>query len=120
MKLHASQREIKDNGYYILSIGYCEMQFILRPFKPFSYCSGIYGWNCDNYEINTEKHSIILSTGYSPINNKNINDIDYKIIRKYDDKAANIYMNNEWKTANKKVIKLMYKFIDKEIFGGVE
>ena len=119
MKLKASKNDIKYNSYYILSIGYCDAQYLLKGVDPFSYCCGIYGWSCDNYEINTGKNKLVISTGYSPINDKNIkiNDDFYKVIRKYNEKARKI--NSEpigWEKVQKKLVKLLYKFIDQEVF----
>lgn len=119
MKLRASKSEIRNNSYYVLSLGYCEADYLLKSQSPFAYSCGIYGWSCDYYEINTGKHSIIISTGYSPINDKNIKlDKDfYKITRKYNEKARSINaMPNKWETTQKKLQKLLYKYIDKEIF----
>ena len=119
MKLRATKREIKENNYYILKIGYCELQYLLRPFEPFAYSCGVYGWNCDYYDITTNNHRIIISTGYAPIDNQNIkvkNDF-YKIIRKYDDKARAINGKpQDWKKTQSQLKKLMYKFIDNEVF----
>lgn len=122
MKLKATKREIKENSYYILSVGYCSLDYLLKPVEPFAYSCGYYGWSCDYYEINTGKHRITISTGYSPLDNKNIkldNDF-YKIIRKYNEKARKI--NSEpisWEKVQKKLVKLLYKFIDDEVFKDI-
>lgn len=122
MKLKTTKKEIKENSYYILSIGYCDAWYLLKGVNPFSYCSNIYGWACDNYEINTGKHNIIISTGYDPINTRYLKlpkDF-YKIIDKYNEKAKKI--NSEaigWEKVQKKLVKLLYKFIDQEVFKDI-
>ena len=93
MKVKVSKRQVREDNYYILSIGYCEAQFLLRGENPQTYCCGVYGWSCDNYEITNEKHHLLISTGYAPVNTKNFkidNMKKYKITRKYDDKARTI------------------------------
>ena len=117
MKLKASKREIKENSYRILSVGYCELQYMLKWCEPFSYCCGVYGWSCDNYDINNGQHQLIISTGYSPIDSQNINKNilknKYNIIKKYEEKARKINHNNySWDTIKKKLQKLTYNFIE--------
>jgi len=83
MKLKASKKTIKDGYYKILSIGYCDAQYLLSEENPFAYSSGSYGWACDYYDID----GVCISTGYSPIS-KNTDKIDYKLLREYDEIAS--------------------------------
>ena len=46
----------------IFSVGYCGCQFLLWDISPFAYNSGVYGWNCDYYNIG----GVIICTGYRP------------------------------------------------------
>ena len=115
MKLRATRQDIIDNSYRILSISYCELQYLLSYCEPFSYCCGVYGWNCDNYEITTDLHRIVISTGYRPISNHNCESPSYDVIRKYDKKAREIRYKYDYETAKKKVKKLLERFIDKEV-----
>ena len=85
VKLKATKKEMREGYYYILSVGYCSMQSLLRERQPFAYSSGTYGWACDYYEID----GVLISTGYAPLSNKNMIE-DYGLIREYENKALEI------------------------------
>lgn len=88
-KIKASKREM-GNNYRILSIGYCNAQYLLSYETPVAYSVGVYGWSCDYYDID----GIIISTGYSPISSKNMKE-DYKLIKEYEDKARALNSKEE-------------------------
>lgn len=122
MKLRATKREIREGSYRILSVGYCDIQYLMRTKEPFSYCAGVYGWCCDNYEITTSKYRLTISTGYSPIGSQNISKNvlknKYDIIKKYEDKARKINCNGKtWDEIKRKLDKLVEKFVN-EICEG--
>lgn len=117
MKYKTTKKEIKENYYNIAGVGYCELQWLLRVKEANSYCTGIYGWACDNYELIGSKRKIILSTGYSPVQSKNINKNDEelkKIIKKYEEKAekATHTKGSTWQQIEKKLNNLIVKFVD--------
>ena len=85
IKLKATKKEMREHYWYILSVGYCDMQSLLNEQEPFAYSSGTYGWSCDYYEID----GILISTGYAPLNGKNMIE-DYSIIKEYENKALKI------------------------------
>ncbi len=82
MKLKTTKANVKENYYRVLSIGYCDAQYLLNYKNAFGYSAGVYGWACDYYDID----GVCISTGYSPLANKNMRD-DYSLIREYEDKA---------------------------------
>lgn len=53
MKFKTTNKAIKQNysQNYILNIGYCDLQTLLKYESPRAYTSGIYGWNYDLYDI---------------------------------------------------------------------
>ena len=106
MKLKATKKQIKNNYNKIYSIGYCNAQFLLEYESPFAYSSGGYGWSCDYYEID----DICISTGYRTVG-ENIN---YDLVRKYDDKASKILRNYDldYQKRKTKIKKLLTKFIN--------
>lgn len=118
MKFKTSKKEVKDYYGSILSVGYCELQFLLRGEEAESYCSGAYGWNCDNYKLKGSKRLLLVSTGYSPIGDQNIpKEIikrKYDIIKKYEKKAEKINHNHAltWLQVESKLTKLIQKFVD--------
>lgn len=84
MKLHTTQRAIR-NAYpgKVISISYCAAYYLLAYQSPFAYNAGVYGWNCDYYNID----GTVISTGYRP-HGKNVN---YDIVNKWNKKAQAVY-----------------------------
>lgn len=61
MKIKTTRRFIKDHANLpIVSAGYCSLQTLLRYHSPTAYTAGIYGWNCDVYEL----EGLTITTGY--------------------------------------------------------
>lgn len=115
MKLKATKKELRDNYYFIWGVGYCQLQNVERYLEPFSYCSGTYGWSCDNYELIVDNKRVLLSTGYNYIDSKNVNNVDYSKIEKLDKKVQEIGRTGDYQTAKKKVQELLFDFINKEV-----
>jgi hypothetical protein len=61
MKFKTTRKAINDR-FLVFQVSYCGVQTLLRYQNPFAYNSGIYGWNCDYYEVN----GIVICTGYRP------------------------------------------------------
>ena len=111
MKLKTTQKAVKDYFTYVISVSYCDLQRLLAEHDAFSYCSGVYGWNCDNYKF----RGVCISTGYRPIGNQNAKS-DYEVIKKYEKLAMEVNKNSsnfEEKKAEKE--KLIYQMIDELI-----
>jgi len=85
MKFRASKKEMRNNYYYVIGVGYCVMQFLLEFESPIAYSTRTEGWACDYYDIG----GVLISTGYAPLGSKNVN-IDYITIREYDSRACEI------------------------------
>ena len=79
MKLKATKKQIRENFNTILSIGYCDAQYLLDFKNPFAYSAGLNGWSCDYYQIG----NICICTGYSPIGTP----VDYSLLRELERKA---------------------------------
>ena len=78
MNCKTTAKAIRENyGSRILSIGYCAAQALLRYETPFAYSSGVYGWNCDYYDID----GVCISTGYRPIGKS----VDYTELREAEE-----------------------------------
>jgi hypothetical protein len=105
MRVKVSKQQVLRDNYKVLSVGYCELQGLLKNSRSNLYSAGVYGWACDYYDFD----GLIISTGYSPIGSS----IDYKIIRSYEAKANKINYNNEltWEQKEKKLKTLLNKFI---------
>ena len=83
MKFRTTNKQIKNNYGYIVRVGYCDLQDLLRGKEPFAYTCGIYGWNADFYDVD----GVCICTGYRSLCGENI---DYNIIKKYQKKAEAI------------------------------
>jgi hypothetical protein len=92
LKLKAAKKDFKNKN--VLKVGYCELDYLLSYVEPFAYSSGVYGWSCDYYNID----GVIISTGYSPIGKS----LDYDIIKKYENEARKILLDNNSSYDNKK------------------
>lgn len=109
MKLKTTKANLKSNYNRIISIGYCDAQYLLQYENPFSYCAGVSGWSCDNYEIG----GVLISTGYSPISSKNA-DKDYAKMCEYEAKARAIVCDGymAWEVKKERVTELLMQFIN--------
>lgn len=107
MKLKTTKNQVKNSFVNIVSIGYCDIQYLTYYKSPFAYSCGVYGWSCDYYNID----GVCLSTGYSPIGKS----ADYNLIKKYELKAGKIVRdyNINYDTKVKKVNKLLSEFVSK-------
>ena len=108
MKFKTTKKSIKENSYYIIKASYCLLQDLLSYENEFAYSTRTEGWACDYYDIN----GVIISTGYAPIESKNVN-VNYKMMKSYNDKAQHIRYNTKFKyeTKKRKVQSLLNEFI---------
>ena len=106
MKLKTTNKEIKSNFSKVVSIGYCDAQYLLRFKKPFAYTCGVYGWNADFYKIG----NICISTGYRPIGEE----VDYTLLMGLEKKAQKICLDYELnrETKEKQINELLNNLID--------
>lgn len=82
MKYRTTAKAVR-NGYgTVYSIGYCEMQALLRYSEPVAYTCGVYGWNADVYDLGP----VAICTGYRPTGSR----VPYDLINKYEDAARQI------------------------------
>ena len=113
-KIKTTKAEMKKN-YRILSLGYCDMQYLLNYQNAVAYSSGAYGWVCDYYYIN----EVVISTGYRPINNKNMIE-DYEMIRKYEKEASSLNHMMNWEERKEAVNELLFELIENLKQGAIK
>lgn len=108
MKTEAKRKIIKDDNEFIIGIGYCKAQHLLKFQEPFAYSTRPEGWACDYYKID----NILVSTGYDFVETKNAY-FEPAILKEYDDKAQNIVSDGEltWDEREKLVNSLLKKFV---------
>jgi hypothetical protein len=88
MKFKATKKQMRDSYNTIISIGYCDAQYLLQYENEIAYSTRAEGWACDYYDID----GVLISTGYSPLSEKNARR-DYETVRKYDKQAMDIVCN---------------------------
>ena len=84
MKKSITFKNVKNTSKVIIKIGYCDAQNLLRCATPYAYNSGVYGWNCDFYNM---YGGIVISTGYRAIGEP----ANYELIKEYDDMAKQVF-----------------------------
>lgn len=116
MEKRLTQKEVKRCYNNIISVGYCDLCYLLRCLEREGWTCGVYGWNADIFEVN--KNTAIV-TGYRPFGNISSN--KYELNNKYNEKARKIWndsrMKYETKVANVKLLLERYIY---EVLGGVE
>lgn len=90
----------------ILSVGYCNLQYLLDYERPIYYVSGSSGWACDCYLVD----DILISTGYSPVEGGL--KCEYEVLNKYEAQARKIYCEiRDYEEKKKSIKELLNKFI---------
>ena len=82
MKYKTTNRAVSNGYRKIITVGYCELQTLLKYESPIAYASGVYGWNYDVYQYG----NVAIVTGYRSFP-KGIH-ADYKTVRKYEAMAS--------------------------------
>ena len=106
MKYKTTDKAIRAGYSNIIKVGYCNLQFLLKPFDPIAYNTRVEGWKYDVYAFG----SVAICTGYAPIGNIKP---DYETIRAYDEKARKIWFDNNkpHETQIEEISTLMQQFI---------
>lgn len=77
MKIKTTQKQIKENYNYILSLGYCEGERLFKYFEPHFYIKNNNGWVCDVYTFRKGFKCFAVSTGYGYLKHNEKN-VEYK------------------------------------------
>ena len=86
MKVKVTKSAVRKGFCTVISVGYCEAQYLLNFEKPFGYSERAEGWACDYYNIN----GVCISTGYSPTGIS----VDYSVLSEYEKRACEIVNSN--------------------------
>lgn len=107
-----TKKQVQEYYNNIISVGYCDIQFLLQGMEREGYTAGIYGWNADIYEI--DKTTAIV-TGYRPFGNISSN--EKGLNKKYNEKARTISNNLDltWEQKKNKLNKLLQKYVKEVI-----
>lgn len=97
-------------GEKLLSVGYADLQSLLKFEEAIAYHAGVDGWNCDYFIIGG---GYCISTGYRAHGQK----IGFSIVQKFENKAREILkLDGDYKDKKEKMDMLISEFI-KEIEG---
>ena len=80
MKLQTTKKQIRQNFNTVLSIGYCDAQYLLDCKNPFAYSAGVYGWSCDYYQIGVGRYV------YRRVILRSVTHIDYALLQNLKEK----------------------------------
>ena len=101
MKYKTTRKAVVAGSPRLVSVGYCDLQTLLRYHFPIAYTSGVYGWNFDVYEI----HNLTICTGYRGMPGRTANNI-----RKYEEAARDALERLDWKEAETEIERLLVEF----------
>lgn len=105
--VYKSTKKAVMNGYVkVISIGYCDAQYLLKYQDRIAYTAGRDGWNADVYHFG----HIAIVTGYRPFGNIHP---AYGLTTEYDKKASKIVCDYslDYETQKKRVNDLLNEFI---------
>lgn len=104
MKVKTTRKSIVERSNRIISIGYCDAQYLLMYRRPVAFTAGIYGWNFDVYEVS----GITICTGY-----RNMPGAPAKNVYEYEKKAKEVIHSTEPEAVKEQRIEnLLYEFIN--------
>ena len=88
MKKEITRKEALRKYEEIVSFPYAVVQHLLALESRDHYTTGVYGWNCDIYNLQGMGQNLVISTGYRPIG------IEVKgtreLAKEYNDRAREI------------------------------
>ena len=114
MKLQTTKTNIKNNFCTVLTVGYCELQYLLNYSNAFAYSAGLYGWVCDYYNPSTKYSGVCIATGYNTerLNGKRVS---YELVKEYEQKACEILNNYSQTNKREALNNLIDEFIEKAL-----
>ena len=65
MSIKTTQKSVKEKYRYVIAVGFCDMQDILRGYTPIAHTERREGWAADVYDFG----SCAIVTGYAPFGN---------------------------------------------------
>ena len=103
MKIKTTRKAIVNSSENLVSVGYCDLQTLLRNHSPIAYTSGVYGWNFDVYQV----YGLTICTGYRGMPGRAANNI-----REYESRARAILAdhNKDWKAKDEEIENLLREF----------
>lgn len=109
-KIKTTKTNIMKNYEYVISVGYCQLQSLLRFHEPQAYTCSAYGCITDVYEIAEVGSNIAIVTGYRPFGNVQPS---YELNKKYES-IAKLYAKSIRDAEERRLIFnwLINKYVD--------
>ena len=114
MKLQTTKTNIRNNFHTVLTVGYCELEYLLNHSNAFAYSAGVYGWACDYYTPSDKFRGVCIATGYN-VDRLGGKRVSYELVKEYEQKACE--MVNDYSQINKReaLNNLIDEFIKKAL-----
>ena len=115
MKLQTTKSNIRNNFATVLTVGYCEIEYLLNYCSPFAYSAGINGWMCNYYQPSTRFGGVCLATGYNTdrLGGKRVN---YELVKEYEQKAHELVCDYNTQINKREALNtLIDEFIEKAL-----
>ena len=103
MKIKTTRKAVVAGSPRLVSVGYCDLQTLLRYHSPIAYTSGVYGWNFDVYKI----HRLTICTGYRGMPGRRANNAE-----KYEQAARDALEPLDWREAEAEIERLLAEFCE--------
>ena len=84
MRVQVTKRDVMNQNSFVIRVGYCDLQYLLRFKDSQFYTAGMYGWNADVYQVSS---NVVIVTGYRPFGNVKV---EFGILRGFEDRAKAI------------------------------
>ena len=105
MKVKVTKSAVHKGFCTVISIGYCQAQYLLYFKKPFAYSTRAEGWACDYYDVD----GVCISTGYSPTGKS----VGYSTLLEFEKQACVIVNSSApYEDRKTRVELLLNKFLE--------
>ena len=98
MKYKTTRKAVVAGSPRLVSVGYCDLQTLLRYHSPIAYTSGVYGWNFDVYEV----YGLTICTGYRGMPGRRANNVE-----KYEQAAREVLERLDWREAEAEIEQIL-------------
>ena len=115
MKLQTTKTNIKNNFGTVLTVGYCEIEYLLNYCSPFAYSVGVYGWLCDYYCPSSKYGGVCIATGYNTdrLGGKRVS---YELVKEYEQNARELLNDYNTQINKREALNtLIDEFIEKAL-----
>ena len=115
MKLKTTKTNIKNNFCTVLTVGYCELQYLLNYSNAFAYSAGVYGWACNYYTPSSKYNGVCLATGYN-VDRLGGKRVSYELVKEYEQKAIELVCNYNSQINKRESLNILIdEFIEKAL-----